>query len=100
MSKLRILCSSIIQANMLKLFPPPPTPRGLYNILQILLILSRIETQVLLFAPKSQHLMTKYVTKKKKNAKQDYTIVSPRAKTERGDFPYWKENRARDFLTY
>ena len=102
-SKLRVLRStSIIQVDMLKIFffffffrfSP-------YNILQILLILSRTETQVLLFAPKSQHLMTKYVTKKKKkNAKQDYTIVSSRAKTERGDSPYWKENGARDFLQY
>ena len=67
-SKLRVLRStSIIQVDMLKIFffffffrfSP-------YNILQILLILSRTETQVLLFAPKSQHLMTKYVTKKKK----------------------------------
>lgn len=48
-----------------------------YNILQILLILSRTEAQVWLFAPKPQHLMTKYQIchqKKKREAKQDDTI--------------------------
>ena len=97
-SKLRVLRStSIIQVDMLKIFFFFFFRFSPYNILQILLILSRTETQVLLFAPKSQHLMTKYVTKEKKKKMQNRTTrLYPHAPKPSVGIPHIGKRMARE----